>query len=81
LSQIDIENDDLDRKTYLIKGERGRKSLFGKKVQTQQNHFVGGARGTIDGMDAYTTLTVLEIKREECWWWKLPKWKQRLWWR
>eukprot|EP00520_Triparma_pacifica_P001112 CAMPEP_0118645028 /NCGR_PEP_ID=MMETSP0785-20121206/7275_1 /TAXON_ID=91992 /ORGANISM="Bolidomonas pacifica, Strain CCMP 1866" /LENGTH=559 /DNA_ID=CAMNT_0006536869 /DNA_START=133 /DNA_END=1809 /DNA_ORIENTATION=- len=84
-AKIDIENDDLEGKTYLIKGERGRKALFGKKAKDdtggQQNHFIGGARGMIDGMDAYTHLTVLQIKLEEGWWWRLPNRKQRLWWR
>jgi hypothetical protein len=54
---IDIDNDDLDHGTWLVKGERGRKSLIGsikddkgKKVVTHQ----AGARGYIDGQDACT---------------------------
>jgi hypothetical protein len=77
-----VENDDLDGKTYLIKGERGRKKLFGgKNTAPMQNHFIGGARGMIDGMDAYTHLTAFEIKLEEGWWWKLPNRKHRFMWR
>ena len=35
----------------------------------------------VDGMDAYSHLTAKEIKAEEGWWWRLPKWKHRVWWR
>ena len=80
-AKIDVEDDDLDGKTFLVKGERGRKKLFGKGAAVKaQNHFIG-KRGMIDGMDAYTHLTVADIKREEGWWWRLEKWKHRVWWR
>lgn len=69
----------------LVKGERGRKSLFGKQkgkkgevIAPLQNHMIGRR---VDGMDAYSHVTAVDVKKEEGWWFKLPKWKQRVWWR
>ena len=84
-AKIDVENDNLEGKQYIFKGERGRGSLMGaikdKDGNALQSHFVG-ARGRVDGQDAYCHVTVGELKKELGWWWGLP-WgtKGRVMWR
>ena len=80
-AKIDIDEIG-DGPTMLVKGERGRKAMFGGKkkgkkgeaIAPLQNHMVGRR---VDGMDAYSHVTALDVKKEEGWWFTLPKWKQR----
>ena len=73
--------DDLSGKTFVVKGERGRKALITKGASTQ-NVMKGGPRGYIEGMDAYTTLTMKDIKKEEGWFFKMrPNYWRRAFWR
>ena len=84
-SKIDLKNDDLSGPTYAVKGERGRKSLRGGTKDAQgkkiQNVIKGGVRGYVEGMDAYTTLTAGQIKKEEGWFFtmKPKRWRRFMW--
>jgi hypothetical protein len=83
-AKIDLENDDLDGKVFLVKGERGRSALKGGLKDKHGEKLVAhtlGARGGVDGQEAISHVTMGEVKAEQGWWWSLPKWKQRVWWR
>jgi len=78
-SKIDLK-EDLDGPTFAVKGERSRKSLISKE-KGPQNVIKGGPRGYVEGMDAYTTLTMADIKKEEGWFFKMrpTMWRRTFW--